>query len=217
MKIRLPYVLPLLLAAAASPASAATINFDDQGLVGPDLYVNASPSPQTVVVPTGGNAVTFNGGVILTNTRFLPQNTSSIYGSAHFGIGLSNPMTISFLNPITNFLVDVQNGRRDPSNYRVQDNLGNSQDFMLDGFGGGGGFTTIGFAAVGNLVTISSLDEQGANWNFFVDNIRFDLQIDCGRTGCAPTVVPVPAALPLFLAGALGIAGFGYRRSRKQD
>lgn len=200
----------------AGTAAAATINFDDQGLVGPSLFNQAVPSPQTIPITTSDGVVTFTGGVILTNTAGLISNTSSVYGTADFGTGLSNPMTIQFTNPVNNFLVDVLNGLDTTIRYLVQDNLGNSSTFDLPSFTSGSGFTTIGFAAAGTTVTISSLTAPITTFDFFVDNIRFNLEITCGQNGCNPTVVPVPAALPLFLAGALGIAGFGFRSRRKQ-
>lgn len=205
---------PLLLAAAAfaGSASAATINFDDQGLTGPSTF--GGPATLPVVVGTSSGNVTFSGGIVMTAVSNLPANRTSLYGTADFGPGLFNPITISFANPITNFLVDVLNGLNSPIDYRVEDNLGNSSVFTLPP-NLSSGATTIGFAAAGNLVTITSL--TGGRFDFFVDNIKFNVDIQCGSGSCVDTtVIPVPAALPLFVAGALGIAGFGFRRSRRQ-
>lgn len=215
MRFQKSFLLPLALAAAvvAGPVSAATINFDDQGLSGPSTF--GGPATPPVVVPTSAGNVTFSGGIVMTAVTSLPANQTSLYGTADFGQGLLNPLTITFANPITNFLVDIVNGLSQEVDYRVEDNLGNSSVFTLaSNFNSG--LTTIGFAAAGNVVTITSLNGGGGGFDFFVDNIKFNLAIECGRTGCNPTVVPVPAALPLFLAGALGIAGFGFRRNRKQ-
>lgn len=214
MRFQKSFILPLLLAAAVvGPASAATINFDDQGLTGPSLF--GGPATPPVVIGTSAGNVTFSGGNVMTAVAFLPANQTSLYGTAYFGPGLQNPLTITFQNSITNFLVDVVNGLQQTVDYRVEDNLGNSSVFSLAS-NVNSGVTTIGFAAAGNVVTITSLNGSNDTFDFFVDNIRFNLDIECGRGGCNPTVVPVPAALPLFLAGALGIAGFGFRRNRRQ-
>jgi hypothetical protein len=200
--------------ALALPAQASFINFDDQGLTGPSNFSQASPSPQTIDIASSSGNVRLEGGVILTNTSNLPANQTSIYGTANFGTGLSNPLTITFANNITNFLVDVLNGLSQTIRYEVSDGVNSSVFDLAPNLSSGA--TTIGFAAAGNVVTITSLTAPTTQWDFFVDNIRWNLAIDCGPTGCNPTVVPVPAALPLFLAGALGIAGFGFRSRRKQ-
>jgi len=214
MRFQRSFILPLLMAAAVvGPASAATINFDDQGLTGPSLF--GGPATLPVVISTSSGNVTFSGGNVMTAVSALPANPTSLYGTADFGPGLFNPITISFASPITNFLVDVLNGMTSPIDYRVEDNLGNSSVFTLPS-NLSSGATTIGFAAAGNLVTITSLTGRG-EFDFFVDNIKFNVDIQCGSGSCVDTtVIPVPAALPLFVAGALGIAGFGFRRSRRQ-
>ncbi|MFT3986256.1 VPLPA-CTERM sorting domain-containing protein [Aestuariivirga sp.] len=188
----------------AAPAHATIINFDDQGLVGPDVFASATPSPQHLDIVAGGVTASFDGGVILTNTAFLPANETSVYGTAYFGTELSNPLTITFSHSITNFFVDVLNGLGSDVTYQLSDNAGNSSTFTLapnlDG-----GKTTIGFAATGTVVTLLAL--SGNQWDFFVDNIGFNeaLPPDVGS-------VPLPAGLPLL---ATGIGALGFLRWRR--
>jgi len=204
--------------AVALPAQASFINFDDQGLFGPSTFAAAVPSPQTLDIGTSSGNVRFEGGVILTNTSALPANQTSIYGTAQFGrtsFGHSNPMTITFENDITNFLVDVLNGLTTTITYEVRDNEGNFRVFDLAP-NLASGATTIGLPTAGNVITITSLTPPADTWDFFVDNIRWNLDIDCGPGGCNPTVIPVPAALPLFAAGLALVGAFGMRRKHHQ-
>ena len=76
------------------------IDFDSQGLTGPSFFAAASPIPQTIPITVDGITVTFNFGVILTKTANLPANETSLYGTASFVPGMSNPMLITFSQPV---------------------------------------------------------------------------------------------------------------------
>ncbi|NKE47835.1 hypothetical protein HB662_23870 [Roseomonas frigidaquae] len=216
MRMKLAAALGLMATIALPLSAGATvINFDDQGITGPSTFAAASPSPQTIVVPTADGNVTFEGGVVLANTTALPANQTSLYGTAYFGNGLSNPITLTFENAITNFLIDVVNGLTTPIEYTVADNLGNSSTFTLPS-NAAGGITTIGFAAAGTVVTVSSVTAPTNIFDFFVDNITFNVPIECGPDGCTtpPVAVPVPAALPIFAMGLLGLGLVQRRRGQ---
>jgi hypothetical protein len=186
------------LISQAIQASAVVINFDDQGLTGPSFFASASPSPQTIPITVGGVTATFNGGVILTNASNLPANQTSIYGTASFGTGLTNPLVISFSQPITNFFLDVLNGNTESINYTVADNNGNSSTFNLIP-NTSAGQTQIGFAATGNQVTISSAIGSSTAYDFFIDNIRFNEALPPSLGG---TSVPEPFTIVGTLIGA---------------
>jgi len=162
---------------------AVLINFDDQGLTGPSTFAGTPGTPQAFSVSTSAGTVSFDGGVILTTTSNLPANQSSVYGTADFAGSLQNPITITFAQPITNFLVDIINGLtiNDPTSgqpvpieYQLADNQGHSAIFSLPP-NTASGAETIGFAATGTQVTISSLTFAPSLFDFFVDNIQFDL------------------------------------------
>ncbi|MEZ5893956.1 MAG: VPLPA-CTERM sorting domain-containing protein [Parvularculaceae bacterium] len=197
---------------SAFAAHASVINFDDQGLTGPSLF--ASTSQMDLNLNIDGVNVTFEGGTILDNTAFLPGNSTAVYGTADFaGVGYTNPLTITFDSPISNFFMDIFNGNTAPVSYLVQDNMGNSTSFSLDA-NNTGAFQTVGFAATGSVITVLAMlpDVQACcDWDFFVDNIHFneDLPPDLGGKE-----VPLPAALPLFFAGITGL-GMASRRRRK--
>ncbi len=172
-------------------AKAEVINFDDQGLSGPSLFVNAVPSPQPLDIATGIGNVHFAGGVILTNTAALPANQTSLYGAASFGINLSNPLTITFPTNISNFFLDVYNGETFNVDYTVSDNLGNTATFNLAP-NLNGGTTQIGFAATGNLVSVASITLPTTTFDFFIDNIHFNEALPG---------VPVPSTMLLLGSG----------------
>ena len=196
------------LAFVSVSAQASNINFDDQGLTGPPLF--SSTSLQTVNLTVDGVAVSISGGTILSNTNFLPGNTTSVYGTADpYLTGAVNPITITFDSPISNFFLDIYNGNTETVDYLVSDNLGNSSAFtLLDNLTGD--FQTVGFAATGSIVTILALAApQGAccAFDFFIDNINFNAPLPPGLNP-----VPVPAAVWLFGTALIGLIGFGKRR-----
>lgn len=162
----------------ASQASAAIINFDDQGLRGRSLFRDAGPS-QVIDVSTAFGNVRFEGGVILTNATNLPANRTSIYGTASSSGGviadpsLTNPIKVSFTQPINNFFLDVFNGNTENIDYTVADNNGNSATFNLPP-NLNGGRKLVGFAATGSEVTITSSKGSSIPFDFFIDNIRFN-------------------------------------------
>jgi hypothetical protein len=191
-------------------ARASTVDFED--LTGPTVFSNvAAPGAQTVVEGTA----TFIGGVILTHTSFLPANQTSIYGTANFAnanpqytIPVTNPLTVTFSSPVTNFFLDVLNGNTVNVNFTVADNAGHSATFNLAP-NLSSGATTIGFPATGNVITITAALTGGGAWDFFIDNVHFNEPLPPNLT------TPLPAALPLFASslGALGL--LGWRRKRK--
>jgi hypothetical protein len=202
------------LIAMTTPASAVLIDFDSQGLTGPSTYAAACAAvscPQTVIVSTSAGNVTFTGGVILTNTTNLPADKTSVYGTADFASGLVNPVTITFENPVTNFLVDVLNGETTNIDYTVSDNSGNSSTFNLAP-NTSSGATTIGFAATGTIVNVASVTIPTSSFDFFIDNIQFNVPIVCGPNGCS-TQVPEPGTLGI-LGGVL--AGFAVLWRRRK-
>ncbi|MBX3636766.1 MAG: hypothetical protein KF683_15450 [Rubrivivax sp.] len=186
-----------VLASVSTQATASFINFDDQGLVGPSTFADASPSPQTIDITQGAVTATFTGGVILTQTTNLPANQTSIYGTASFGTGLSNPLTISFSQPVTNLILDVLNGDTVVADFEVSDGV-DTQIFSLAP-NLSSGAATIGLLSTASNYTIRQTRGTANFWDFFIDNIRYNVNADCDRTGCF--TVPAPGSLALVLAG----------------
>lgn len=206
-----PLLLALVSLAAAS-VHATTINFDDQGLIGPSSFVNATPSPQTLNISAGGVMATLSGGVILRQATNLPVNATSIYGTADFGVGTLNPLTVTFSQAVQNIFFDVINGQP-ASTFSVTDNLGNVQVFSLpDNLSGG--MVTIGLVSTATTFQISQ-NNGSSPFDFFIDNIHFNEAAVCTDDSCAAlaTSVPEPGSLALL---ALGLGGLAASRKRKQ-
>ena len=186
----------------------SVINFDDQGLTGPSTFGAAGPA-QVHTITVDGVTATFTGGVILENTTNLPANQTALYGTANFGTGLSNPLTITFSQPITNFFLNVYNGLTTNIDYVVSDNAGNSSMFNLQP-NLSSGQTLIGFAATGTEVTIFSASRGG--FDFFIDNIRFDEPLPPELGG-----VPEPGSFALLGGGMVGTAFYLIRKRKSQQ
>ena len=185
-------------------AHATTIDFEDQA--GPSLFASAGPA-QSIVEGTA----TFTGGVILTNATNLPADETSVYGTADTADpSLTNPLTVTFSSPITNFFLDVINGNTVAVDYTVADNLGNTATFLIAP-NTSSGVQTIGFAATGTIVTIAAGPAVGGccGFDFFIDNVHFNEALPPGLT------TPLPAALPLFASGLSALGLFGWRKKRK--
>jgi hypothetical protein len=197
LKLFTPSLFVVLLLVFAGPSSAITINFDDQGLTGPDNFAAAGPE-QVLNIATGAGNVRFEQGVILENTLNLPANQTAIYGTASFGDPtLSNPLVITFANPIVNFFLDVYNGNTVDVTYRVADNAGNSSVFVLQP-NLSGGQTTIGFAATGTIVTVEAISGLPF-FDFFIDNVTFNQDLP-------PGIVPEPGTVVLLTGSLAALA-----------
>lgn len=208
-----PFVSLVLAFLFSCTVHASNINFDDQGLTGPSLFSAASPIPQTLNITVDGITVTLNGGVILTNTTALPVNTSSIYGTASFVSGMSNPLTLSFSTPVDNIVFDVLNGLTTLQDFLVTDNIGNSQSFSLAPNLSSGAITLGLVANDISSVTILQGSTTASTWDFFVDNISFNVNVVCTTQNCRETSVPEPDTIALL---SLGFASLALIRRRKE-
>ncbi len=148
------------------------IDFDSQGLTGPSFFSAASPIPQTIPITVAGITVTFTRGVILDQASNAPADETAVYGTASFVPGMSNPMIITFSQPVTNFFMNLYNGQTTDATYNVSDNNGNSQNFTLPP-NLSGGQSLVAIPATGTMITIEDITGSGS-WDFIIDNIHFN-------------------------------------------
>ncbi len=192
---------------SALPAFADVIDFDS--ITGPSLFASASPIPQTVVL----DGTTFSGGVVLTTTANLPVDQTSVYGSANFVSGMSNPITISNPTGFDNFFFDLLNGQISPQDFLIQDNAGHSAEFDNIPSNLHSGAAVVGFASTGTQVTITDLTDGNnlnGSWDFFIDNVNFDVPLPPSLN--APDV----SSTASMMAGSfLALVGFARRRCVK--
>lgn len=182
--------------------SFATVQ-DFESYTGTDLFVTTSPSPNNF---TDVNGVTFNGGAILTDTANLPADETSVYGTASFGIGLSNPLTITNPNGFNNFFFDLLNGQVTPTSYLISDNAGHSAEFDNVPSNASSGVVLVGFASTGTQITIQDISSQGS-WDFFIDNVTWDEPLPPSLS--APEV---SSTAWLLVGGLISLAAFASRR-----
>ena len=199
----------IAIIAFASSVGLALTSFADvidfESLTGPSVFASASPSPQTVVL----DGTTFTGGVILTGTTNLPADETSVYGTASFGTGLTNPLVITNSNGFNNFFFDLLNGQVGPASYLISDNQGHSAEFDNVPANLSNGAAVVGFASTGTQITITDISDTGS-WDFFIDNVNFDVPL--------PPSLSVPdtsSTALLLVGGLLTMAAFAKRRRAK--
>jgi PEP-CTERM motif len=188
----------------AQTASATLINFEDQP-AGPAVFASAGPA-QTLVYTAGPVTATFTGGVILTDETSESTDFTNVYATASFGDStLTNPLVVTFNEPIQNFQIDILNALA--GNYELSDNAGHSDMFSLATTGGSA--QTVGFAATGTVVDITFLGPPSGNttFDFAIDNVTFNQPLSGGT--------PEPSTWVMMVLGFAGLGFAGYRASRK--
>jgi hypothetical protein len=198
------FVFASLLLSSVS-ASAALIDFEDQ-LPGPAVF-SLTTSGQTLTYAFGSLTATFNNGAILTNELLQTVDNSNVYatfsGSAP---SLTNPLTITFNQPVANFSVDVLNAAA--GNYELFDNAGHTDFFTLAVQGGS--IHTGTFATAGTVISIQELTIVGdvfpVRFDFAIDNVKFDAPVAGG--------VPEPSTWAMMILGFGGIGFMAYRRKQ---
>jgi len=204
------YLMTLLVCVAllsiCTQAFATLINFDDQGLSGPQLF--GGPMQVITLTNVGGSGIdaTFSGGVILTNATNFPANNTSVYGTYLGGgtnYGYTNPMTVTFSQPVSNFFLDLYNGWTNDRTFTVFDNNGNSTTVTLPS-NTSSGQTLVSFPAAGNIISLQDVTVGINTWDFLIDNIHFN----------EPLPTPEPTTMLLLGAGLLGL--WAFRRKFKK-
>ena len=191
-----------------TPASAvpvpSLINFETTPNIatGPSIYV-AVPGPQTIVTAPA----TFSGGVVLGFATFFPAiafaTIPNVYGSANFGNGLSETMTIA-INPLfatTEVSFALFNGETFNQSYAVNafNGVGLVATQTLNSIAPNfnSGFGLVDLINLGGItsVTIAPIGAP-ALWDFLIDTVAFNQNITSVINVPLPPVVPPPANQP---------------------
>jgi hypothetical protein len=196
----------LLVSAAifclSSAAQADSVTFEN--IVGPSIFPFAASAP--LVYSFTGYTATFSGGTVLTGESNQTTDNSSVYATTNLvdGTGYHNPLTITFSAAIQNLQLDILNALA--GSYELADNAGHVFDFSLATTGGS--LQTVGFAATGTVVTITSLNAPSypaGQYDFAIDNVTFNQPLTAA--------VPEPGTYALMALG-LGAMGFVARRRK---
>ena len=191
----------LVVIGMSGVARADEVTFEN--IVGPPAFTGAGAA--TLVYGFTGYTATFSGGMVLTNETNQSTDNSSVYATQNiFSGGYANPLTVTFSQAIQNFQIDILNALA--GTYELADNNGHVYDFSLATTGGS--VQTVGFAAVGTVVTIKSLSAVGyaaGSYDFAIDNVTFNQPL--------AAAVPEPGTYALM---ALGLAAVGYAARRRK-
>jgi len=206
LKLVAAFGLAALLLSTVS-ASATLIDFEDQP-AGPSQFGNSGA--QTLSYTFGSLTATFNGGVILTHEVLQSTDNSNVYATIsaiNAGNGtLTNPLTVTFNQPIQNFSIDILNAVA--GDYELSDNAGHTAFFTLATTGGS--VQTEGFAATGTVINITELNNVGFDvrtFDFAIDNVRFNEPL--------AGAVPEPSTWAMMILGFAGVGVMAYRRKSK--
>jgi hypothetical protein len=136
---------------------------DFETFTGPSVFSGVQP-PLTIGIAT------ISGGQIIRGATFLPADQSVVYGTAFFCPGCLPTVKIDFSQKVQGLSLFVYNGQTFTVTYTVQDDVGDVKTFSLVS-NANSGATTVALPTAGiRHVTVTS---NAANWDFFVDNIRF--------------------------------------------
>jgi hypothetical protein len=169
--------------------SAVLIDFEAQGAGAPSIFTNTLNSPLTI------DGATFTGGQLLNNeTTSGPDNTAvyaTIGGTGAYTALYTNPLTITFNQPVSDFSVTVTNGY--PEDYIVRESTGTWDDKGLPLYGQ----QTYYFSDSG--VTSVTIETYAVPWNFAIDNVTF-------------TPIPEPCTLLLLGPGLASLWVWGRKK-----
>ena len=199
-----------LLAGMAQTASAAIYNFD--------CYTNNSATDcaileaqATVDVTQTGDTGTFT----FLNVVGQPMSITDVYITD--GTILSGTFDITESSGVS-FSEGASPGHPPGSDLKTW-------DFTADADAKGGGVASNGIDAASEWLTITASLFTGVNLLNAIDSglVRIAIKTQAFASGgseagevclgdCEPTLIPVPAALPLFLTGLLGFGILGRRR-----
>jgi hypothetical protein len=222
----------MILGLMATNAKATTFNYGFEGVSGPSQFANTNPTPFIEEYATFNNGVVLQNpsDFPIFDSSFKSIANTNVYGSSDFGTGFSNLINISISKNYIADLIsfDLFNGMTVREKYTVtaygaDHNLlssissGNLDgNFTADnktGLVGGASFKTITLDnTLGNIYYIDIISDQTShsssakNWDFLIDNVKFDGVEIAGS-------VPEPDTYAMILAG-LGLMGFVVRRRK---
>jgi hypothetical protein len=191
-------------------ATVAVVNFETVPVepTGPPLFASV-PGPQTIVAP---GIATFTGGVILGNAASFPgivfATPPNVYGTANFGNGLSETLTItvdpSF--PVTEVSFPIFNGETFTQSYTATAFSGATQvaSQTLTNLppNSSSGFGLIDLMAMPITSVTIIPTALPSSWDFLIDTVAFNESVE------QAVGVPEPSSIALLGFGLLGTGLF---------
>lgn len=157
-------VLALIWFSPAAMAAEEIVDFEQ--FPGGSYFTEVQPPI------TAGNA-TFSGGQVLSGASFMPANRTKLYGTADFCLGCSSQIRIDFEAPVSQLRFQIFNGMTTTISYTTTADTGEVHAFTLPS-NAQGGYANVRFDA-GNISSVVIEGGAGSRFDFFVDNVVYDV------------------------------------------
>jgi len=182
--------LAFLSLSAIALARATTIDFESQGASAPPGFNSSLNSPLVI------GLATFTGGKLLKNevaSTGTSADLTAVYATTGFLAGYTDPLVITFSQPVSNVSLIVTN--ETPDTYTLADNRGGSSA-MLVGYNVDESFSL----SDANVTQVSISTAATVGWDFAIDNVSFT------------TVSPEPDMVWPQLAALVGLVLLSLKR-----
>ncbi|HZS56005.1 MAG TPA: hypothetical protein VFA65_16500 [Bryobacteraceae bacterium] len=175
--------LAVTVVSSVTAITATTIDFEAQGATAPSAFNSTLNSPLVIGIAT------FTGGKLLKG-EVGGADATAVYATTGFIAGYTDPLIITFSQPVSNVSLVVTN--ETPDTYTLMDNLGGSAPLAI----GNNINQTLSLNDIG-VTQVSISTAAPVNWDFAIDNVSFTTAVTSAPEPL--TVLPIAGFLGVFL------------------